>query len=76
TSLNDVQRTTQINLQRLKAYDMQVDVHIAFLKKNISRTAYDAILPVLLSATSLGSVTLVALDGRSVILSSISILDT
>lgn len=76
TSLNDVQRTTQINLQRLKAYDMQVDVHIAFLKKNISRTAYDAILPALLSATSLGSVTLVALDGRSVILSSISILDT
>lgn len=76
TSLNDVQRTTQINLQRLKAYDMQVDAHIAFLKKNIGRTAYDAILAVLLNSTSMSSVNPVALDGRPVILSSISILDT
>ena len=76
TNLDADQRIIQTHLQRLKAYDMQVDAHIALLKKNIAPVAHDALLSVLLGATSSQPVPSAALYGKPVVLSSISILDT
>lgn len=76
TQLSVAQKTTRTRLQRLKAYDMQVDAHTALLKKHLGQTAYDAVLPVLLNATSTHPVPLVPLDGKTMVLGSMSILDT
>lgn len=70
------QQTTLTHLQRLKGYDMQVDAHIGLLKKNIGPTAYQAVLAELPGATGTASVTTGMLDGKPVLLSSMSILDT
>ena len=70
------QQATLTHLQRLKAYDMQVDAHIGLLKKNIGQTAYQAVLAELSGATGAESVTAGGLDGKPVLLSSMSILDT
>lgn len=76
TQLSAAQKTTRTRLQRLKAYDMQVDAHTALLKKHLGQTAYDAVLPILLNAASTHPVPLVRLDGKTMVLGSMSILDT
>lgn len=61
---------TESDLRLLKRYDMEVDAHIAFFKKNISETAYKALLSVLANSG------VQRLDAKPVFQSSLSILDT
>ena len=60
---------TESDLRLLKRYDMEVDAHVAFFKKNISETAYKALLAVLENTTA------PMLDAKPVFQSSLSILD-
>ena len=60
---------TESDLRLLKRYDMEVDAHVAFLKKNISETAYKALLALLENAAA------PMLDAKPVVQSSLSILD-
>ena len=75
-SPNATQLATERNLRQLKTSDMQVDAHIAFLKKNIGQTAYSALLAMLALATDAASTASVQLDGKPIFHSSMSILDT
>lgn len=61
---------TESELRLLKRYDMEVDAHVAFFKKNISESAYKALLSVLANTTGQ------LLDAKPVVQSSLSILDT
>ena len=73
---NATQLATESNLRLLKTYDMQVDAHIAFLKKNIDETAYKALVAVLVAPSLTASAASARLDGKPVVLSSINLLDT
>lgn len=55
---------------------MEVDAHIAFLKKKIDETAYRALLAVLALPADATSSASVKLDGKPIYHSSLSILDT
>ena len=70
------QLATESNLRLLKIYDMQVDAHIAWLKKNITETSYKALVAVLVPPSQTATTTTASLDGKPVVLSSISLLDT
>lgn len=71
-----VHMATASNLRCLKTHDMQVDAHIALLKQKISRTAYTALLAALADPVSTARPTDAKLDGKPLVLSSLSILDT
>ena len=73
---NVTQLATESNLRLLKTYDMQVDAHIAWLKKNITETAYKALVAVLVAPSPPASAASARLDGKSVVCSSIHLLDT
>lgn len=61
---------TESEMRLLKRYDMEVDAHVAFFKSNLSESAYKALLSLL--ANTPGQL----LDAKSVVQSSLSILDT
>ena len=65
------QAATEAKLRQLKTSDMEVDAHVAFLKKNISETAYKALLAVLVQHADAAK-----LDRKPVLHSSLLILDT
>lgn len=67
---------TESSLRLLKRYDMEVDAHIAFLKGKINDTAYKALLDVLAQPSEADAAATVMLDGKPMVLSSLSILDT
>ena len=67
---------TETNLRILKNHDMEVDAHVAFLKKKITQTAYLAVLAALAEPASMTRPDAVHLDGKPMVLSSLSILDT
>ena len=73
---NVTQLATESNLRLLKTYDMQVDAHIAWLKKNITETAYKVLVAVLVAPSPPASAASARLDGKSVVCSSIHLLDT
>lgn len=67
---------TQANLRCLKTHDIAVDAHIAFLKKKISQTAYTTILATLTRPESTIHPPGVQLDGKPLVFSALTILDT
>ena len=69
------QSSTHDKLRLLKIYDMQVDAHVAFLKKDISESAFKA-LSALLVAQPVVATAQVQLDGKTMVQSSLSVLDT
>lgn len=71
-----MQLETASNLRLLKGYDMEVDAHTAYLKKNINNSAYAALLKLLAEHIDSPSQTSVTLDGKLILQSAISILDT
>ena len=70
------QLATEKNLRILKNHDMEVDAHVAFLKKKISHTAYTAVLAALAEPATTARPATVHLDGKPIVLSTLSILDT
>lgn len=70
------QTATESGLRQLKSFDMQVDAHIALLKKKISDSAHQALLALLAVPDGTQPATAVTLDGKPVLLSSLSLLDT
>ena len=75
-TLSAEQSATQTNLQLLKLYDMQVDAHIAFLNKKISESAYKALTALLVPGLNPQTRAAVQWEGKPLIHSSLSILDT
>lgn len=75
SSPDATQVATEAKLRQLKTSDMEVDAHVAFLKKNISESAYKALLAVLTQQPGTTS-SAAKLDGKPVFHSSLSILDT
>ncbi len=67
---------TESNLRLLKTHDMAVDAHVAYLKKQISQAAYTTLLAALALPASTAQVHGVQLDGKPMVPSSLSILDT
>lgn len=77
TSVQTVrEEETESNLRLLKRYDMEVDAHIAYLKKHISETAYKALIGLLTTDVRARSGAHATLDGKAIVQSSLSILDT
>lgn len=70
------EQETESNLRLLKRYDMEVDAHIAFVKKTISETAYKALLTLLAQPEMLHPLSPVMLDGKPILQSALSVLDT
>ncbi|WP_084380829.1 NEL-type E3 ubiquitin ligase domain-containing protein [Pseudomonas mucidolens] len=75
-TLTAEQSTTHENLQRLKTYDMQVDAHIAFLSKKVSEPVYKTLIALLVPDSGSGVKGTVYLDGKPLVISTLSILDT
>ncbi|WP_300729811.1 NEL-type E3 ubiquitin ligase domain-containing protein [Pseudomonas sp.] len=67
---------TESNLRLLKRYDMEVDAHIAFAKKQISASAYKALLALVAQHETPRPLAPVELDGKPILLSSLSLLET
>lgn len=70
------QSATYSALELLKAYDLEVDAHVAFLRNNISESAYRALISLVGHTTGAGPVIQVMLDGKPMVKSCLSILDT
>lgn len=70
------QAATHSGLELLKAYDLEVDTHIAFLSKTISGTTYKALLALVAQNIGTASTVPVMFDGKIIFQSSLSILDT
>lgn len=67
---------TESNLRLLKRYDMEVDAHIAFVKKRVSETAYKAVLAFVAQHETPHPTARVELDGKPILLSSLCLLET
>ena len=76
TTLSSEQATTHSLLELLKAYDLEVDAHVAFLRSDISETAYKALISLVAKTTAPASAAPIMLDGNRIVKSSLSILDT
>lgn len=73
---SEVEQETESNLRLLKRYDMEVDAQIAYLKNHISDTARTALLALLAQAENPAPAAQAKLDGKPLVQSSLSILDT
>ncbi|MFP3514969.1 DUF6543 domain-containing protein [Pseudomonas sp. SIMBA_077] len=73
---SEVEQETESNLRLLKRYDMEVDAQIAYLKNHISDTARTALLALFSQDENPASQALAKLDGKPLVLSSLSLLDT
>lgn len=69
------QAATHSDLELLKAYELEVAAHVAYLSEKISETAYEAIIA-LVAHTGDHSEAHVMLDGKPIVQSALSILDT
>ena len=76
SSPDATQVATEAKLRQLKTCDMEVDAHVACLKKHISESAYKALLAVLAHQPGATLSAAAKLDGKPVFHSSVSILDT
>lgn len=70
------QAATHSDLELLKAYDLEVDAHVAYLSNRISETAYQALIDLAAQGCATGSDAQVMLDDQPILQSSLSILDT
>lgn len=70
------QTETHSALELLKAYDFEVDTHVAFLRNMISESAYKALISLVAQTTGAGPAIQVMLDGKRITQRSLSILDT
>ena len=75
-TLNAEQAATHSALELLKAYDLEVDTHVAFLRNNISESAYRALLSLVAHTTGAEPAVQVMLDAKPILQSALSILDT
>lgn len=73
---NAEQSATHSALELLKTYDLEVDAHVAFLRNNISESAYRALISLVASTIGTGPAIQIMLDGKPMVKSSLSILDT
>ncbi len=75
-TLSSEQAATHSSLELLKAYDLEVDAHVAFLRNNISETAYTALISLVAKTTESAPAARVMLEGNNIVYSALSILDT